>query len=48
MEKIISMQTNAATLDQLRKLGPRMNERSLPEMRSYFKRVGYEVINTHK
>ncbi|KAI9269255.1 Mur ligase [Phascolomyces articulosus] len=42
------MQTNAATLDQLRKLGPRMNDRSLPEMRSYFKRIGYEPSDFDK
>ena len=43
VDKIISLQTNAATLEQLRKMGPRMNDRSLPEMRAYFKRIGYEV-----
>ncbi|KAI7858897.1 Mur ligase [Circinella umbellata] len=42
------MQTNAATLDQLRKLGSRMNDRSLPEMRSYFKRIGYEPSDFDK
>ncbi|KAI9495861.1 Mur ligase [Zychaea mexicana] len=48
VEKIISTQTNAATLDQLRKLGPRMNDRSLPEMRAYFKRIGYEPSDFNK
>ncbi|KAF7725100.1 Folylpolyglutamate synthetase [Apophysomyces ossiformis] len=42
VEKINSLQSNAALLSQLRKAGPRMNERSLPEMREYFKRIGYE------
>lgn len=44
MDKIISLQTNASVLDMLRKAGPRMNERSLPEMRGYLKRIGYEVF----
>lgn len=43
VEKIISLQTNASVLEMLRKSGPRMNERSLPEMRGYLKRIGYEV-----
>ncbi|ORZ07700.1 Mur ligase [Absidia repens] len=42
VNKLNSLQTNAALLDQLRKAGPRMNQYSLPEMRHYFKRIGYE------
>ncbi|KAL4212189.1 FolC bifunctional protein [Rhizopus microsporus] len=42
VDKLNSLQSNAAVLEQLRKAGPRMNERSLPEMREYFKRIGYE------
>ncbi|KAJ8654726.1 hypothetical protein O0I10_009617 [Lichtheimia ornata] len=42
VNKIISLQTNASVLDMLRKAGPRMNDRSLPEMRGYLKRIGYE------
>ncbi|EIE80198.1 hypothetical protein RO3G_04903 [Rhizopus delemar RA 99-880] len=34
--------SNAALLEQLRKAGPRMSERSLPEMREHFRRIGYE------
>jgi folylpolyglutamate synthase len=43
--KIIGLQTNAATLDALRKAGPRMNDKSLPEMRDYLRRIGYKVID---
>lgn len=32
----------------LRKAGPRMNDRSLPEMRGYLKRIGYEVNEGRK
>lgn len=42
VDKLNSLQSNAALLEQLRKAGPRMNEKSLPEMREYFKRIGYE------
>ncbi|KAI9315911.1 Mur ligase [Dichotomocladium elegans] len=42
VDKIISLQTNASLLEQLRKNGPKMNDRSLPEMRGYLKRIGYE------
>lgn len=42
IEKLNSLQTNAALLEKLRVAGPRMNEKSLPEMRGYFKRIGYE------
>ncbi|KAG2235237.1 hypothetical protein INT48_004704 [Thamnidium elegans] len=42
VDKLNSLQSNAALLEQLRKAGPRMNEKSLPEMRDYFKRIGYE------
>ncbi|KAI9487178.1 MAG: Mur ligase [Benjaminiella poitrasii] len=42
VEKLNSLQSNAALLEKLRKAGPRMNEKSLPEMREYFKRIGYE------
>jgi folylpolyglutamate synthase len=42
VEKLNSLQSNAALLEQLRKAGPRMNERSLPEMRQFFRRIGYE------
>ncbi|KAI8337294.1 Mur ligase [Chlamydoabsidia padenii] len=42
VNKLNSLQTNAALLEQLRKAGPRMNQYSLPEMRHYFKRIGYE------
>ncbi|KAG2184171.1 hypothetical protein INT44_009186 [Umbelopsis vinacea] len=40
--KIVGLQTNAAVLDALRKAGPRMNDKSLPEMRDYLRRIGYE------
>ncbi|KAL0091121.1 Mur ligase [Phycomyces blakesleeanus] len=43
IERINSLQTNASLLEKLRKAGPRANELSLPEMRDYFKRIGYEV-----
>ncbi|KAI7896502.1 Mur ligase [Mucor mucedo] len=42
VEKLNSLQSNAALLEKLRQAGPRMNEKSLPEMRDYFKRIGYE------
>ncbi|CAO3702407.1 unnamed protein product [Rhizopus stolonifer] len=42
VEKLNSLQSNASLLEKLRKAGPRMNNRSLPEMREYFKRIGYE------
>ncbi|KAI8971633.1 Mur ligase [Mycotypha africana] len=42
VDKLNSLQSNAALLEELRKAGPRMNDRSLPEMRQHFKRIGYE------
>ena len=42
VDKLNSLQSNASLLEQLRKAGPRMNHQSLPEMRVYFKRIGYE------
>ncbi|KAI8341279.1 Mur ligase [Chlamydoabsidia padenii] len=42
VQKLNSLQSNAALLEQLRKSGPQMNQYSLPEMRQYFKRIGYE------
>ncbi|KAI8074462.1 Mur ligase [Gongronella butleri] len=42
INKLNSLQTNAALLEQLRKAGPRMNQYSLPEMRHYFERIGYK------
>ncbi|KAF1799047.1 Mur ligase [Mucor lusitanicus] len=42
VDKLNSLQSNAALLEKLRKAGPRMNEKSLPEMRDYFKRIGYQ------
>ncbi|KAI9271418.1 Mur ligase [Sporodiniella umbellata] len=41
VEKLNSLQSNASLLEKLRKAGPRMNERSLPEMIKYFERIGY-------
>jgi folylpolyglutamate synthase len=38
-----SLQTNAATLEAIKKSGGRSNERSLPEMRQYVERMGYKV-----
>ncbi|KAM3589014.1 Folylpolyglutamate synthetase [Umbelopsis sp. WA50703] len=46
--KIIGLQTNAATLDALRKAGPRMNDKSLPEMRDYLRRIGYKPTDLNK
>ncbi|ORX51711.1 FolC bifunctional protein [Hesseltinella vesiculosa] len=43
INKLNSLQTNAALLEQLRKAGPRMNQYSLPEMRHYFQRIGYKT-----
>ncbi|KAG0186932.1 Folylpolyglutamate synthetase [Apophysomyces sp. BC1034] len=48
VDKLNSLQSNAALLSQLRKAGPRMNERSLPEMREYFGRIGYECKDFDK
>lgn len=42
VEKLNSLQSNAALLEKLRKAGPTMNKKSLPEMRDYFKRIGYQ------
>ncbi|CEP11744.1 hypothetical protein [Parasitella parasitica] len=42
VDKLNSLQSNAALLEKLRKAGPRMNEKSLPEMRDYFRRIGYQ------
>ncbi len=42
VDKLNSLQSNAALLEKLRKAGPSMNKKSLPEMRGYFKRIGYE------
>lgn len=42
IDKLNSLQSNASLLEKLRKAGPRMNERSLPEMREYLKRIGYQ------
>ncbi|KAI7901950.1 Mur ligase [Cokeromyces recurvatus] len=42
VEKLNSLQSNAALLEQLRKAGPRASEKSLPEMKEHFRRIGYE------
>lgn len=42
VEKLNSLQSNAALLEKLRKAGPTMSKKSLPEMRDYFKRIGYQ------
>lgn len=41
VEKLNSLQSNAALLAQLQKAGPHMNSRSLPEMRHFLHRIGY-------
>ncbi|KAI8992481.1 Mur ligase [Pilobolus umbonatus] len=43
IDKLNSLQTNAYILEKLRKAGPSMNEASLPEMRQFIKRIGYET-----
>ncbi|RUS22971.1 Mur ligase [Endogone sp. FLAS-F59071] len=42
IDKLNSLQTNASILEALRKAGPRMNDRSLPEMCEHVRRIGYE------
>lgn len=43
IEKLNTLQTNAAILDEVRKSRGAMNAKSLPEMRIFLKRMGYEV-----
>ncbi|CAO3594937.1 unnamed protein product [Absidia cylindrospora] len=43
VNKLNSLQSNAALLEQLRKAGPSMNKYSLPEMRYYLQRIGYKA-----
>ncbi|KAJ3014938.1 Folylpolyglutamate synthetase [Thoreauomyces humboldtii] len=43
VDALNSLQTNAKTLEILRKAGASMNQRSIPEMRSYVERIGYKV-----
>lgn len=37
------LQTNFAVIEAIRKLGPRANKRSLPDMINWVRRIGYEV-----
>ncbi|KAI9024460.1 Mur ligase [Phycomyces nitens] len=48
IDRLNSLQTNASLLEKLRKAGPRANEQSLPEMREYLKRIGYEASTKGK
>ncbi|ORZ22398.1 Mur ligase [Absidia repens] len=43
VNKLNSLQSNAALLEQLKKAGPSMNKYSIPEMRYYLQRIGYEA-----
>ncbi|KAL1915146.1 uncharacterized protein VTP21DRAFT_7627 [Calcarisporiella thermophila] len=43
INKLNSLQSNAAVLEMLRKKGRSENKRSLPEMREYCKRIGYQT-----
>ena len=43
VEKLNSLQSNAATLEALRNTGGRMNDFALPEMIEYLQRIGYSV-----
>ncbi|CAG8453763.1 1019_t:CDS:10 [Paraglomus brasilianum] len=46
-EKVIdflgTLKTNASVLESIRQSGGKLNDRSLPEMREYCRRIGYEV-----
>jgi hypothetical protein len=43
VRRLNELQSNAHVLDALRRSGAAMNERSLPEMRTYIGRLGYSV-----
>ena len=43
VSELNELQTNAQVLDALRRSGASMNERSIPEMREFVKRLGYSV-----
>ncbi len=45
VEKLNSLQSNAATLEALRSTGGRMNDFALPEMIEYLERIGYSVCS---
>ncbi|KAI8821993.1 Mur ligase [Fimicolochytrium jonesii] len=48
VQALNSLQTNAAVLEQLRKAGNAMNQRSMPEMIQYVERIGYKVSDLNK
>lgn len=43
VNRLNGLQTNAEVLAALRRSGMAMNARSLPEMREFVKRMGYQV-----
>lgn len=43
VDKLNSLQSNAATLEALRNTGGRMNDLALPEMIEYLQRIGHSV-----
>jgi hypothetical protein len=45
IERLNSLQSNAATLDALRASGGRMSEFAIPEMVEYLGRIGYQVCS---
>ncbi|KAI9104747.1 Mur ligase [Phlyctochytrium arcticum] len=46
--KLNNLQTNAAVLEVLKKAGMAMNQRSLPEMKRYIERIGYQPADLDK
>jgi hypothetical protein len=45
IERLNSLQSNAATLDAVRASGGRLNEYAIPEMVEYLERIGYKVCS---
>ena len=43
LEKLNSLQSNAATLEALRATGGRINDLAIPEMVEYLERIGHTV-----
>ena len=43
VEKLNSLQSNAATLEAVRASGGRLSEFAIPEMLEYLGRIGYKV-----
>jgi len=43
VERLNSLQSNAATLEAVRASGGRLSEFAIPEMLEYLERIGYKV-----